>query len=406
MSKANITIELDKSVQNNQVFKKITSIDIHRFEIFKFAIFNDDPPDYISEVDVLEFLEGQIPKLEKYHEAYIGLDGKRILSFANEEKAIKISELIGAGVGLKYVTDLFGLNRNTIKKIKHDGINKRMDFSLNGDQIKLETKGTLYENNIKSFKNDIFSKKEQDNTNCLRIGTITIVRKKESSKPSKLIVCDDYTQPTENVLNIEHYLGYYLPILSLVLDNFNYNKLIKKLNHGDISRNMIYKNKIFGTYKHREITYLGNFFDRRLIFEIVRKFMKNSSSKSSLFAVLTRNEGVTKYFVGISEEIIDAINNLDVNLLRSFIGNCDIEEDLERILFLDIDGILIIKSSNFSDKRIEDVFPEMEVERRLRFEEDLYNKKPHACGASCRSKEKKGKSCEIKVYRGHCHFHR
>lgn len=94
-----IPIELDKSVGNNHIFNKITSLSIHRFEIFKFAIFNDDPPDYISDADVLELLDGQIPKLGEYNRTYIGIEGRQILSYASEEKSIKISELIGAGVG-------------------------------------------------------------------------------------------------------------------------------------------------------------------------------------------------------------------------------------------------------------------------------------------------------------------
>lgn len=407
MSKANLIIELDESVKDNPVFKKITSLDIHTLEIFKFAIFNDDPPDYISDADVLEFLEGQIPKLEAYHKAYIGAEGKQIFSFASEEKSIKISELIGVGVGLKYVTELFGLNRNTIKKIKRNGLRtKLMDFSLNDAQIKLETKGTLDDNKIGYCKKDILLKKEQELSNSLKIGTITLVRKKGSVNPSKLIVCDDYFQPVKKISNITHYFEYYLPILSLILDNYNYNRIVKRLNGGAIIKNLISKRKIFGSYKYNNKDYLGNFFDRRLIFEKVKRFAKESSSKNNLFTILTKEEGITKYFVGISKEVIDALNNLDVESLGKFIGSFNIEEDLERTLFLDIDDTLIVKSSNFSDKQIEEIFPEKEVEKRLKFEEDFVKRESHECGASCRSKEKEGKSCEIKVYRGHCHFHR
>lgn len=84
----------------------------------------------------------------------------------------------------------------------------------------------------------------------------------------------------------------------------------------------------------------------------------------------------------------------------------EIINDNNNSLFLDKDGIIVLKSKNGANKQIEDILSEDEVFHRLGLYGNYVRGESHRCGAPCRSKEIEGKPCEIQTFREHCHFHR
>ena len=67
---------------------------------------------------------------------------------------------------------------------------------------------------------------------------------------------------------------------------------------------------------------------------------------------------------------------------------------------------MIVKSKSGSDRQIEKIMTEEEVARRLGLYVNYLRGNPHKCGAPCTSRYLEGKPCEIRTYRGNCHFHR
>jgi hypothetical protein len=88
--------------------------------------------------------------------------------------------------------------------------------------------------------------------------------------------------------------------------------------------------------------------------------------------------------------------------------NCDViaTQSEHSSVFRDSDGMIIVKTEGEHDDQVVRLFTEDVVKRRLGFINNFEQNKPSQCGSPCRSRELQGKACEIKTYRGSCHFHR
>ncbi|MGZ4017365.1 MAG: hypothetical protein ACXVJI_23830 [Mucilaginibacter sp.] len=83
------------------------------------------------------------------------------------------------------------------------------------------------------------------------------------------------------------------------------------------------------------------------------------------FQALTQRVGRTKFFFGVDQTIIQAINRGNRNLLATYNSPKFFVDGDNLYHFLDTDGILIIKSRNGSDGQLEQIFPEDVVRERL-----------------------------------------
>jgi hypothetical protein len=234
------------------------------------------------------------------------------------------------------------------------------------------------------------------------------LQKKEDKDIAKIFATDPESysnyQPHEGIYS---YIDYYLIYLSFILDNPDYNKIVKILKNRYSYRKPIIKlNKFRYKFKYENKEYYGQCFDKRLIIKIITKMYKNDDTVHRLFSRLTDNVGKEKYFLGIDINILKNLNYRDLNFFNKYqsLNKYKIEKEIEYIQMSD--GILFIKSSNGQLKEMEEQFSESEVKKRLN---ELFNynqRTPHMCGAPCRSHEKEGKPCEILTYREYCHFHR
>jgi len=407
---ANITVELDDSVKENPLFLGIASIEISKMEIFKYGILNEDIPPRIKEND-FEYLESKIPFLYGLYNDFIEIHKDKIVSLADGENSKRISETIGVGVGLFYSTKLLDVNPNIIQRIpapkKKEG--KYLNFKLTkGDtQYEIETKGTINHSNKNRFLEDIQAKKRDSKNTACKYGVVTLANKYENKKPSKIIICDDFDNiKVKDKYHIGKFFEYYKFFLSFILDSTYYNRLISKLDKNKFTRNMIRKNKIRVKYEFNNKIYLGQYFDKRLILDLIANFYYKDIGLNELFKKLTSNTGKQKYFLGIDEDIIDLLNDKDVKGMVVYNKECEVIEESNKTLISDSDGIIFASSENGGDTQIEKNFSEEEVKKRLELIIGSITNKPHECGAPCRSRDKEGKLCEKLTFREHCHFHR
>jgi hypothetical protein len=195
-------------------------------------------------------------------------------------------------------------------------------------------------------------------------------------------------------------------MLSYILDSKFYNKYVRFLKQRKSGRIKINENKFFAVYSFNGRNYYGECFDYRLIRENILKEDFNDGELSNFFEMLTKKKGITKFFIGLDENIIKAINKKDIAFLNHYNSTNEYIDQFNLEKFLDKDGILIIKSKNGEDKQLERIFTEEEVKIRLGYHIGYIKKEPHQCGAPCRSRDIKGKPCEIMTFRSNCHFHR
>jgi hypothetical protein len=415
----NIDFEADATLKHSRFFTDIKSISVEKQDIFSYGIFKHAiPPDKIKEND-FDYLQSKIPAYYSLYNEQIDFqeNKKRIIATVQGEDAANISEIIGVAIGLKSAEGILKLEKNTFKKIRaseSQGKNKRLDFEsiLNNKRIEIETKGTTYKSKVKEMIDDIHNKKKDQNKlhdkKINRYGFVTLLQKTGDNNSAKIFATDpeDYSsyQPYEGIYS---YIDYYSIYLSFILDNPDYNKMIKMLKTRYNYRKPIIKlNKLKYKFDYEGKEYYGQCFDKRLILEIITKMYRNDDTVHGLFSRLTKNIGKEKYFLGVDIDILENLNNKNINFLKLYrsLNKYKIEKRIEYIKMSD--GILFIKSSNGQLKEMEQQFPESEVKDRLN---ELFNynqKKPHQCGASCRSREKEGKPCEILTYREYCHFHR
>lgn len=403
-----VKVELDRSVRSNKFFQKPTTIRLSKPSIFKYGIYREEVPEHIQEHD-FEYLEGKVPHLVGLNSDWIELRQGAIINLASSEKATEISEIIGVGAGLYYATKLLISNPNRIERIphpKHKG--KILDFAIHKNKIRyeIETKGTAYRRQIKSMKADIKAKKNANKTPSVKIGTIALARKQGDKDASKLIVMDDFDEARiEGGSVLLTCLQNYMTILSLIVDSTHYNRLRRRLS-SKRRRYRIPKEKIPNLFLHRGRKYLGQYFDRRLLLETITEQLDRSNGLNQLFRNLTKQVGREKYFLGLDEVVIDLLNRDAERDLSAYDLTSQLDEESDHFIYRDSDGVLLVKSRDRSLSQVEERFSEADVRKRLRFEFDYVRRRPHECGAPCRSRELEGKPCEKLTYREHCHFHR
>lgn len=411
MNKPNFKITLHSSVSTNPFFTRLNAIEIDKPTIFKYGILNEDPPAFICEND-FEYLQSKVPNWLGCYGDNIKIDKNRIISYAVGENSIRISEIIGVGVGLTYAIELLEINPNLIRKIpKPDKKIKYMDFAVNKDgrRYEIEAKGTVIRTNSKKNQllKDIQEKKKASSKTACKFGVITMANKEKEMKDTEIIICDDYNDISNNSKeSILSFVMYYKLFLSFILDSTYYNRMIDSIKEGNIHNDLININKIKGRYEYKGITYCGEYFDKRLIMDKIRTNYKENMTAQKLFKKLTRKVGIAKYFIGIDNNIINAINRLDIEELSNYKIDKEVIEKVNHSIIKDSDGLIIITSINNSDDQISRGFTEKDVEKRLGSMVNYHIGKPHKCGAPCRSQDKEGDPCEILTYRDNCHFHR
>jgi len=419
-----IDVILDPSVENRPVFQGMNKLTISKADIFKNGILmNPVSPKAIRENDY-SYLQSKVPSYADLHEDWIEFSDNKIINHAvgrkSRKKATEISDIIGVGVGLTYAIKRFGLKANEIESIPDPKKkSKFLDFVYYVKNLKYlhETKGTA-STYITSFKNDIINKKidayilatttieHYEDQFAVFLGTITHACSYKDTRSTTIVVMDDYNERhNDKIYDIYHFLSYYMFILSVTYDRIAYNQIRQDYLARRISQNFINLELFGGRYIHNGEMYWGQFFDSRLIVEKIRELHTQGIEFNAFFALMTEHTGKRKYFLGISQTMLNAMNNFDIITLQK--GTTKIYLDTEYTsLILDNDGMIFIKSFNQVDSQIEQQYPEETVKNRLMMIfEYLFNER-HVCGAPCRSRNKQGQPCQIKTYRDHCHFHR
>ncbi len=408
---AKIKIELDETVEKNPFFQTIKSIDICRPELFKYAVMMLEVPSHVKDSD-FEYLQSKIPALESLYSEFIGFSTERIENLSNDDRVKKIvSEAVGVGLGLKYSVELLGTNPNKFKKIGVARNGKYLDYStiVDNKEFEIETKGTV-SRYYSTFKNDILNKKADSSTKKVyqRFGTIAMLKNIGDNTQSKCVIVDDppdnSTLEQDDTFNTQLYS--YGLLLSFILDSRYYNKYIRYLRKNKIKRIRINAKKFFGKYTFKGKDFYGECFDYRLIKEDLIKSDMYDINLDVLFDKLSKTKNKTKFFIGIDERLIKAINKKEKEFLKEYNCGTQLESGKGFTKFLDKDGILIVKSINGADRQLESIFSEEEVKSRLGNHLSYIQRKPHRCNAPCRSKELRGKPCAIMTYRTNCHFHR
>lgn len=153
----------------------------------------------------------------------------------------------------------------------------------------------------------------------------------------------------------------------MILDNPVYNKFVRKITQKKIKTNSIDVDTIKGRYNYKGDIYLGQYFDKRLILEKIRENYIEGMMLIPLFKKLTQNMGRDKFFLGLDERTIKALNIMDLSFLSGKLNKTSIELK-DYLLILDFDGIIFIRSRNKYDSQIEDNFTEDDVKERLRWQ--------------------------------------
>jgi hypothetical protein len=404
-------IELDETVRDNKLFQSIKQISICKPELFKYAIMMWEVPSHIKESD-FDYLQSKIPGLELLISDYIKFESNRIENLSKDDRVKKIiSEAVGVGIGLKYSVELLKTNPNRLKKIGAPQSGKYLDYSTIVDEkeYEIETKGTVSKY-YTVFKNDILNKKQDCAQKIVyqRFGTISMFNNEGIYSNSKCVIVDDPPKNNlvENDDTFETQLYSYAIMLSYILDSKYYNSYIISLIKSKKERIRINEKKFFGKYTFNGKDYYGECFDYRLIRENFLSPSLIDSELSKLFDTISKGKRKTKFFIGIDEVVIQAINKKDIDFLRGYKSKSIFIEENNNTRFLDQDGILIIKSIDGADKQLESIFTEEEVKIRLGLFVNFIKREAHQCGAPCRSRVIQGKPCEIMTFRSNCHFHR
>jgi len=410
MTISKLKIHLDETVKDSPLFKSKEELSICKPEIFKYGVFAEEIPEKVYEAD-FDYLQSKIPAYELLYSDFLSVYEDRIENISKDDRKKKLlSEVIGVAFGIKYTVELLGTNPSKFKKIGALVEGKYLDYSVVVDrkEYELETKGTV-STSYSSFKKDILDKKSNRHNKdvYLRFGTIAMINNAGEAKLSKCVIVDDPPNEDNISQNSDSYktqLLNYAMFLSYILDPKYYNKYFKPLKARRLKRVRIDSAKFFTKYTFKGKAYYGECFDYRLIRGDLDTLQNNNST--DLFALKTKQFGKTKFFIGIDERIVDSINANEVSFLADFDEESQCIIDGDSFQFLDRDGILIVKSKDDWDSQLEELFTEEEVKRRLGYSLNYSLGISHRCGAPCTSKDREGKPCEIRTYRGHCHFHR
>jgi len=410
MSISKLKIHLDDTVKDSELFKSKMEFEICKPEIFKYGIMVEEVPAHVVDSN-FDYLQSKIPAYELLHSDFINIHPDKVENLSTDDRKKKtISEIIGVAFGIKYTVELLDTNPNKFKKIGTPVNGKYLDYSLVLDDLEyeLETKGTISKN-YNRFKKDILEKKSDASLKdvFLRFGTIAMINNPGEIKSSQCVVVDDppnNENKAEEDDSYETQLRNYAMFLSYILDSKYYNKFIKPLNNKRFRRIKVNQEKFFTQYEFNGKIYLGECFDYRLIRDDLDPLAQNNFK--DLYTYKTRQYGKTKFFIGLDNDVIEAINNKNEDYLRSYKSEWVYKQNSQSYHFLDRDGILMVKSEDGADLQLEKIFTEDEVKYRLGASLNERIGYSHKCGAPCTSKEIEGKPCEIRTYRRFCHFHR
>jgi hypothetical protein len=273
--------------------------------------------------------------------------------------------------------------------------------------VEFETKGTT-SSSVSHFVKDIEAKKAGAPPVFFRFGTIMVLQKPGGSHSSKLHLCDD--EPGEDAAPPpqENPVQHYLKVMEYILDTRLYNQIAGPPPLATQQRPRKIERPFFGRYHVQGLDFVGEYFDHRLALHLLGA--ADGSSEESLdraFHRLTDRVGRTKIFIGLRRDIFDAVvGERGTDALKSIDSSPrSLLEGSHQEQFLDTDGILVVVSREGKDAQIEEQFGEREVRRRLSLALRRQFGRAPQCGEPCRSREKEGKPCAIRTYRGTCHFH-
>jgi hypothetical protein len=194
-----------------------------------------------------------------------------------------------------------------------------------------------------------------------------MIKNADDNGESKCVIVDD---PPEDIITNENdifktQLLNYAVFLSYIIDSKYYNKYIRPLRAGKIRKIRIDENKFFTKYNHLGKDYYGECFDLRLNKENIINTFSETNNPKEYFNKITNQVGKIKIFIGLSVDIINAINEKNIDFLNNFNNEVDIVDKNNESIFLDKDGILIVKSKEGANEQLEKIFTEEEVFKRL-----------------------------------------
>lgn len=406
--KCMLKVDLDDSIKNNNFFKQITEVEFDKMDIFKYGILNEAVPPKIKENE-FDYLEGKIPFLFGLYQDFIELDTNRIFNLSEEENSKRISETIGVGVGLLYATKLLKINPNAIQRIKASKKKKYLDFKVltQSKQYEIETKGTINHSKKSTLLKDIFAKKKDSTTKAVKCGVITLANKANNKAPSKLIVCDDWEEKSVDTdMDFKDYFYYYAFFLSFIMDSTFYNRMYHKMENCDSVKNLINIKSIPFCYMYNGRKFLGQYFDKRLVIQLVKENYYEGMNIELLYELMTEKVGINQIFLGIDYEMIKCLNSGNVDEVKKYsIEKSFVVEKETEVLMCDVDGVLIVASKG-ENHQFKNDFTDTVVKTRMTYILNYITNTPHECGGVCRSREKEGELCKKLTYRERCHFHR
>ncbi|MFC1223059.1 hypothetical protein ACFE6N_04575 [Pedobacter sp. BG31] len=362
-----VPVKLHKSAKRKEFEGKVTAIELDKPEFFKFAVYVREVKKHIKESD-FDYLQSFVPSMEFYYDDLIELTADKIINLSTDDRNQQfVSELAGVAVGLKYSTMLLNIELNKFAKTGVPVEGKYMDYNVvsAGKLYELEAKGTTQPYFTKMV-NDIIAKKKKSEA-FLKFGTIAAIEGHRHSRTVECVVVDD--PPVEGQLVDADYfrnqLNYYAVFLGFILDSKYYNRYVSRMVRKASPRRSIAEGKFFARYEFNGRIYLGECFDYRLIRRNVELFLENRQLDKERFEMLTQSVGRTKFFIGLDEAVISAINTNNREFMENYRSERILNDGDGLYKFLDTDGILIVKSKDGWDKQLEQIFTEEEVKKRL-----------------------------------------
>lgn len=403
-----VPIELHKSAKRKEFEGKVTSIELDKPEFFKYAVYQREVKQHLKESD-FDYLQSFVPFMAGLYDDLIELTLDKIINLSKDDRTQQqISELAGVAVGLKYSTLLLDIGLDKFEKIGIPVEGKYLDYKVvvDGKLYEIEAKGTTQASFGKMVK-DIIAKKSFSEAH-IKFGTIAAIEGHRHSRTVKCVVVDDPPIERQQVEAdyFRNQLSYYAVFLGFILDPKYYNRYANRVTGKVFPRRSIAQSKFFGRYEFNGSTYLGECFDNRLIRRNVELFLENRASDNGGFDLLTQAMGMTKFFIGLDEKVIIAINKKDREFMENYRSERIFNTSDGMYQFLDVDGILIVKSKEGADEQLERIFTEAEVQKRLGFYAQYIRGIAHECGQPCHSPGIVGKSCAIRTFREACHWHR
>lgn len=395
-------------------FSKISSLDIEKEDLFKLGIFKHEvPAEHVLETDYLYLLS----KVSAYFQLYgdfITVNGNQIVNSSKDDRVMKdVSEIVGIALGLKFTIDCFGIRQENISKIPPPANKQKYldyKFVLNNQSMELETKGTT-SNSISKFVTDITAKKKASPDAHFRFGTVAVLSKPGKSHATELHLCDDPPDDTTEIISEDDMPWHYISAFGYILDNKYYNEIVRTIVNKKKPKQKFLKIKerFFGRYDFDGETYFGEFFDYRVNIENIAAVVSSRDSTiEEVFSKVTKAQGKKKIFIGVHSSIVDLV--LRGRGLKEIVSlgfdRVKKTSDGGVDIFRDSDGIVVVIAPDKIDPQLEEQFPEEEVKNRIGQLVKLQLHEPSACGSPCKSRVIVGKPCEIKTYRGACHFHR